>query len=252
MEAGKPKTVLVVDDEKHLREIVRFDMRKLGHRILEAENGQQAFQIVGQENIDLVISDVRMPVATGVQLLKELRNRDPGQPPFVFMTAFADISSEEALALGAEAFLRKPLGKQEIVDVVTKSLVPKAERWMQGSSASESARRFDFTAEIEPWETREQSSPVEIGQGGLFLPMSDDFPAGFEILRFKVDSGDEALGLLEGVAQVRWVRQEAYGDRQAGIGVEFLHLEEKSRIALSRYLQAKRPIAYIPLGNASK
>lgn len=246
MENEPLKTVLIVDDEKHLREILRFDLRKFRYRILEAADGQQALQIAGQESIDLVISDVRMPLMTGDQLLQNLRNRNAAHPPFVFMTAFADISSEEALAQGAEAFLRKPLGKQEIVDVVKKALIPKETRWAQTDITGESARKIDFSTEPAIWEFEAKSSSGEIGQGGMFLPMIDDFPSSFELLHFKIDLNE--IGTLKGVGQVRWVRQEEYDGLQTGIGMEFLQLEEQSRGALLKYLRANSPKAYIPLG----
>src|SRR5690606_8518564 len=99
------KTVLIVDDEEHLRDIIAFDLRSLGLKILTAENGQEALAIAKQEPLGLVISDVRMPVMNGIQFLAHLRDVNASAPPFLFLTAFADIAAEDALAMGAEGFL---------------------------------------------------------------------------------------------------------------------------------------------------
>ncbi|MFW7379338.1 MAG: response regulator [Oligoflexus sp.] len=253
MVTDRYKTVLIVDDEKQLRDIVRFDLRKLPLNILEAENGRQALDISGLNTIDLVISDVRMPVATGVELLKELRENNPGHPPFVFMTAFSDVSSEEALDLGAEAFLRKPLDKQELLEVVQKALVPKSERWSRTGEPKEGARFYDFTSEIGTLSANfTDTGQIEIGQGGMFVEVTTNLPTSFEVLHFRVDSHDSKLGVVEGLGQVRWVRRSADEDYRSGFGVEFLQLDAIVRHNLLQYLKTFRPKAYIPLGKAQR
>ena len=244
------KVVLIVEDEKFMRDVLQLHLRDHGFKILEAENGAEALQTVRRQTVDLVIADIHMPVMNGVELLKEVRELNPALPPFVFTTSFSDISSEEALDLGAEAFLRKPLHKKELLEIVEKALVPKHKRWTQGAILSESARRFDFTVDGDHYCRTPGGvvEDVEIGQGGMFLPVANDFPRSFEVIKFKVDSGRVELGVLEGVGQVRWVRQEWSPGLMMGIGVEFLELEAQARAKLLKYLDVIQPKQYIPIG----
>jgi two-component system, chemotaxis family, chemotaxis protein CheY len=72
------KTILVVDDSKAMRLIVRRTLRQAGfgeYEIVEAENGVQALERIGQTNLELVISDWNMPEMTGIELLNELKAR---------------------------------------------------------------------------------------------------------------------------------------------------------------------------------
>ncbi len=250
MDTARPKVVLIVEDEKFMRDILQLYLKELGFLFIEAKNGSEALQILMEQSIDLVISDIHMPVKSGVELLKDLRAKNPAYPPFVFITSFSDISSEEALDLGAEAFLRKPLRKKELLEVVEKALVPKGERWSQGLIVGESARKFDFTIGTEnSWQApNDLRVALEIGQGGMFLPVVDDFPSSFEVIKVKVDAGHLKLGVLEGLCQVRWVRQEAGDGFHVGIGVEFLELETSARSTLLKYLELKEPKSYIPIG----
>ncbi|RYZ59662.1 MAG: response regulator [Proteobacteria bacterium] len=249
MKAQREKVVLIVDDEKILRDVVQVHLREMGLRIIEAENGQEALDIVFKEELDLIISDIQMPVTSGIEFLKALREKSPSSPPFVFTTAFSDISSEQALGMGAEAFLRKPLGKKEFTDIVERALIPKQLRWKQSNIIPESVRHLDFAIRVEYWQLdRVEQLRIEIGQGGMFLPLESDFPSSFELIKFKVDTGDSHLGELRGFGQVRWVRQEAYDGLEVGIGVEFMQLEEASRLRLVRYLEETVPKAYIPIG----
>jgi CheY-like chemotaxis protein len=116
------KVVLIVDDEIHLREIIRFDLRTIDCDFVEAGNGREALDVIGPRAVDLVISDVRMPVASGVDMLKAMRLQQGLRPPVVLMTAVSDLSRDEALQLGVAAVLQKPLDKEDLLAVVEKLL----------------------------------------------------------------------------------------------------------------------------------
>jgi CheY-like chemotaxis protein len=116
------KVVLIVDDEIHLREIIRFDLRTIDCDFLEAQNGREALDVLGRRAVDLVISDVRMPIASGIDMLKAMRLQQALRPPVVLMTAVSDLSRDEALQLGVAAVLQKPLDKEALLAVVEKLL----------------------------------------------------------------------------------------------------------------------------------
>ena len=66
-------TILVVDDEKEIRELLRLYLENAGFKVIEAVDGQQALDILGDKHIDLCLLDIMMPRVDGYQVLQELR-----------------------------------------------------------------------------------------------------------------------------------------------------------------------------------
>src|SRR5689334_7791747 len=113
--ATESQVILIADDEPDLRELLSMRFRKKGLKVLEAESGAQALQIVQNNQVDVVVSDIRMPNGDGFYLLDELKKLNPNMP-FVFFTGFSEIKEVEAYDRGAEGFLMKALTMQEVVN----------------------------------------------------------------------------------------------------------------------------------------
>lgn len=101
--------VLVVDDEPLLVKSLRRLLVREGHEVLTAGDGQQALELLAAEQVDVVLSDVRMPVMDGVTLVRQLRERRERPPPVVLLTGYADLSDAELRCAGAVAVLGKPV-----------------------------------------------------------------------------------------------------------------------------------------------
>jgi DNA-binding NtrC family response regulator len=104
----KGRTFLIVDDEPEIRSIVGDTLELYGAKVLQAENGSRALEILRNEKIDAFLSDVRMPGGDGVFLLEESRKLSFPVPPIVLMTGYADISEDEAVRRGAARVINKP------------------------------------------------------------------------------------------------------------------------------------------------
>lgn len=101
-------TILIVDDEEMIAELTAEILRDMGYKTLEAHSGHAALQILEQQPVNVVISDIRMPKMTGLQLLAQIRAR-PGKPlPVILITGYADVSETQAMAAGAQAMISKP------------------------------------------------------------------------------------------------------------------------------------------------
>jgi CheY-like chemotaxis protein len=240
-------TILIVDDEEHLRDIIAYDLKKAGYATVQAENGKRAMERLEAGGIDLVLSDVRMPGGGGLQLLERVRAHHYAAPPFLFMTAYADLSAEEALGLGARSFLRKPVEKEELLAEVREGLLPIAKRW------EASPAEFPAVLPLEAFEpladvVGRDPVAVEVGHAGMFFPKTGDFPTTFSFVSFDFESADPALGRVCGVGRVRWARHEASGSLPPGVGIEFVALDAPMRARLAAYLDRARPRAYVPLG----
>jgi two-component system response regulator PilR (NtrC family) len=102
--------ILVVDDERSMRELLELVLAREGYTVETAENGRVAFERLQQRSFDLVISDVQMPDMTGIELLERLKAESP-DTVVIMITAFATVdTARQAFKLGAEDFIIKDSG----------------------------------------------------------------------------------------------------------------------------------------------
>jgi CheY-like chemotaxis protein/tRNA A-37 threonylcarbamoyl transferase component Bud32 len=102
------KTVLVVDDEPEIRELVSNSLSELGYVCTTAGDGQEAQDFVAAGSFDLVVTDIRMPRKGGIELIRWIRNHYP-QMPVIVMSGYADFeTAREAIRLGVSDYLSKP------------------------------------------------------------------------------------------------------------------------------------------------
>ncbi|MGE4469856.1 MAG: sigma-54-dependent transcriptional regulator [Desulfovibrio sp.] len=127
------KTVLVVDDEPGHRQMVRAVLEDAGWRVLEAESGETALDVLSRETPHTALVDMRMPGMDGLTLLREIHARVPGLP-VVLLTAFGSVGSAvEAMKKGAYDYLTKPADNEELKAVLQKC-------WEYSRLISENAR----------------------------------------------------------------------------------------------------------------
>lgn len=108
------KTILVIDDESGYREMIQFELAVQGFNVLMASGGVQAFEILKTAMVDLIITDMKMPEMDGLDVLTLVRKSHP-QMPFILMSGFAvEERLQQALALNACAYLRKPFAIDEL------------------------------------------------------------------------------------------------------------------------------------------
>ena len=109
-------TVLVVEDEKTIRKMLITSLEMKGYKALEASNGYDALNMVLSHNVDLVLLDWMLPDISGVDLIKELRERSkPNNIPILMLTAKSQEADKvKALDLGADDYLTKPVGYEEL------------------------------------------------------------------------------------------------------------------------------------------
>jgi two-component system response regulator AtoC len=120
MDAGRA-TVLVVDDDAHVRGVVEALLRQDGFATEAGSSGEEAVQILGRRPVDVIISDIRMPGIDGLGLLQAVQSRFP-EIPVILMTAHGTIPvAVEAMRKGAADFLLKPFDRDELLYSVRKA-----------------------------------------------------------------------------------------------------------------------------------
>ncbi len=112
--------VLVVDDERTIRELLSDTLTAVGYHCLTAEDFQQAVEILDRENIDVVITDILLPGRSGIELLKHVKISKPKIP--VLAISGKNISQDEILDAGADGFLAKPFRIGKIEDLIETTL----------------------------------------------------------------------------------------------------------------------------------
>lgn len=113
--------VLVIDDEEGMRVTLAANLELEGYEVVEAADGQRALEIVAEQPFSLVITDIRMPGMSGVEVLRRLRRLRPGIV-VIMMTGFAlEDLVEEGILEGAYAVLKKPFSMDLAAEVVARA-----------------------------------------------------------------------------------------------------------------------------------
>ncbi|MFC2822041.1 MAG: sigma-54-dependent transcriptional regulator [Sphaerochaeta sp.] len=119
------RNILVVDDEKHIREGLSLALEAEGYNGLQAENGQEAWNILNSEAVDMVITDLRMPIMSGSELLKKIYTTYP-TIPVVVLTGHGTIEDAvTAMQNGAVDFLTKPVNLDHLSVLIKRTLATK-------------------------------------------------------------------------------------------------------------------------------
>jgi len=126
LQEGEKSTILVVDDEEIIRDLCSRALKD--YRVLEADNGRDALQILNHEHVDLILVDVMMPIMNGLDLLQQVKDRDAEQLVIV-MTGYADKDIIlRALKARADDFIQKPINLLQLKTSIAQALEKKALR----------------------------------------------------------------------------------------------------------------------------
>lgn len=124
--------ILVVDDQKGVRQLLETFFEEKGFRVTTATNGQEAVNCTRNETPDLLVMDVKMPIMSGAEALAQIKTGFPNLP-VIMMTAYADVFMQQELAsLGAETCLLKPLDLEQLFETVDKVLKQQTDKIWSG------------------------------------------------------------------------------------------------------------------------
>ena len=116
-------TILLVDDESHIRKFVALILKQLGSPVLfEARNGEEALEVYRRENPDLVLLDISMPKMDGIETLKALKAIDPNCVVIMLTSIVNRETIEQAIEAGAANYIRKDIPKDEIAKALQETI----------------------------------------------------------------------------------------------------------------------------------
>ena len=123
MSQGK---IMVVDDEADIRNIIKMHLEGKGYNFLEAEDGEQAINLLKSEdnlvNCGLILCDIRMPKVNGIECIEYFRDQAPGIP-IVVITGYPETEmSVDLMKKGVKDYLVKPIESEKLQDIVNKHI----------------------------------------------------------------------------------------------------------------------------------
>jgi DNA-binding NtrC family response regulator len=150
------KTILIIDDEPEIVELLTEFVKQLGHSALSAGNGLQGLEIATSQNPDLIISDINMPKMNGLEMLEKIKSTGSNIPVILF-TAFSDTQKiKTAWKLGAFDFVEKPIDFGALQKIIDKALEfgsnyqgnQSESKLLQNKTAAPVAVNISLTAEV--------------------------------------------------------------------------------------------------------
>jgi two-component system OmpR family response regulator len=169
-----PRTILVVDDDSHIRQLIVFALGKAGLDTLEAEDGEQALDIAADRAVDLVILDINMPRMDGLDVCRRLRASS--DVPILFLSSRDDeIDRVIGIELGADDYVVKPFSPRELVARVGAILRRSASKPPQVAEAGASEiRHGKLSLDLDGWQARwnGEEVPLTVTEFGLLKTLA--------------------------------------------------------------------------------
>src|SRR4051812_1480741 len=122
------ESVLVVDDDRHIADLIKLHLEREGYKVEVAHDGKSALEMALRDHPDLVVLDVMLPHKSGLEVCQEIRHSEGPQPIILILTArVEEADAVTGLEVGADDYVRKPFGIKELVSRV-KALLRRVSR----------------------------------------------------------------------------------------------------------------------------
>jgi len=222
------KKVLIIEDEKPISDIIKFNLEKDGFEVEVAYDGEEGLQKIQTLHPDLVLLDVMLPKMDGFEVLK--RTRENNQVPVVMLTAKEEeVDKVLGLELGADDYITKPFGMRELIARIKANI----RRMDIGNSGEEMSVNSYGNLEVDmnKYEVRKSGVPLE-------LTLRE-----FELLKYLAERENKVFSREQLLEEV-W-GYEYYGDiRTVDVTVRRLREKLEDDSADPKYIMTKRGIGY--------
>ncbi len=220
--------ILVVDDEKSLREFMRRNLEVRGYTVYSAGNGLEALAVFSREFVDLVIMDVMMPHMDGLETIRRIRENS--MVPIIVLSALGEEQDKiRALNLGADDYLTKPFGVGELLARV--QAVRRRTLWVKPTLEQGRLVQGDISIDLDRHEVIIRGTSVELT------------PTEFNLLLFLMQNSGK---VLKHQAILKHVWGPEYGQEAEYLRVYIGRLRQKLELdpAKPKMLRTERGIGY--------
>ncbi|MGO1591556.1 MAG: response regulator transcription factor [Ancrocorticia sp.] len=174
-------TLLVVDDEPSIRELLSASLRFAGFSVLTAADGNEALHHQSGSHVDLVVLDIMLPDMDGFEVLRRLRLRDP-ELPVLFLTARDDIKDKiQGLTVGGDDYITKPFSLEEVVARIRAVL----RRTSPVEDEAAVLQYADLQLNEDSYEVHRAGRPVELS------------PTEFKLLRYLMINAERVVSKMQ-------------------------------------------------------
>ncbi len=220
--------ILVVDDERAIADIIKFNLENEGYLVHTAYDGEEGMETIHNNDIDLVILDVMMPKKDGFQVLKEIR-QDYNIPVLMLTAKEEEVDKVLGLELGADDYITKPFSMRELVARV-KSNLRRVDYFNKPDNGS-IIQSDELKIDLEKYEVKKNGEVVE-------LTLRE-----YELLKFLASSPGQVFTREQLLEEV-W-GYEYYGDiRTVDVTVRRLREKVEDEDGEFKYILTKRGVGY--------
>ncbi len=242
-QVSPPKKIMLLDDDPFIIGVMKGFLNSPAFQIDCATSVLEALELTKHKDFDCIVSDVRLPIGTGADLLTSLREINRRSPAIIFVSGFSDITVDELLFRGADSFLLKPFTQEVFVAEVNRLAQPLPLRQQAKPASYESLKPITLNASnVLKTGT---GGDVRLGLGGFFARIH---PEGVRInqhLRFTLEIGKGEV--LQGCGRIMWLRRpSSLRPLAAGMGLLIEYLEPKSNEAYQAFIDKSDLLETIP------
>ncbi|WAM34819.1 response regulator transcription factor [Caldicellulosiruptor morganii] len=224
------KSILIVDDEPHIVELIKFNLNKEGYTTFEAESGSAALDVLKNNKIDLVILDIMMSGMDGYEVLKEIRfNKKTKNLPVILLSAKSEeIDKILGLELGADDYITKPFSVKELI-VRVKALFRRIESLKPDTE--EKFRFGDIEVDLTGRSVKKNNKEVSLSYKE------------FELLKLLIENRGRVLD-RDFILQRVWGYEFDGDTRTVDVHIRFLRKKLEDDERNPRYIETVRGVGY--------
>lgn len=230
------KTILVIDDEKPIVDILTYNLQKEGYSTLEANDGEEAIKIATEKKPDLILLDIMLPKVDGLTVCKKLRHT-LNVPILILSAKDEEIDKILGLELGADDYITKPFSVRELMARV-KANLRKAEIQVQSTDAIEEPKKESILIEVGELSINIEKFEVKVRGKVIDLTLRE-----FEVLKYLANQPGQVV-TRETLLEKVW-GYEYYGDiRTVDVTVRRIREKIEKDTSAPKILITKRGVGY--------
>lgn len=223
------KKILVVDDEKSIADIIKFNLEKEGYEVILAYDGEEAIKKIYGQAPNLILLDIMMPKKDGFQVLREIR-KDFSTPVLMLTAKEEEVDKVLGLELGADDYITKPFSMRELIARI-KANLRRVEYTFNDSNNENVLVAGDLIIDLNKYEVRKNGQVID-------LTLRE-----FELLEFLASSPEQVFTREQLLEEV-W-GYEYYGDiRTVDVTVRRLREKVEDEDGEYKYIMTRRGVGY--------